>query len=125
MGAFSLIVVINLLNRKECYLCTWSKTNCLLPNRDKFFSGMDMLKLINVRAVDNLLGVSKIAQIVSSLLCLFCLTFATYRENEKVIDLAMHWRIELFIILSFMSASFSLIFLFVYLSVLYRQYPIH
>merc|ERR1711879_281788 len=37
----------------------------------------------------------------------------------------MHWRIELFIILSFMSASFSLIFLFVYLSVLYRQYPIH
>merc|ERR1712117_858476 len=37
----------------------------------------------------------------------------------------MHWRIELFIILSFMSASFSLIFLFVSLSVLYRQYPIH
>merc|ERR1712226_794573 len=36
----------------------------------------------------------------------------------------MHWRIELFIILSFMSASFSLLFLFLYLSVLYRQYPV-
>ena len=79
--------------------------------------------MVLVAYLKSAIGASKVAQILSNVLCIFCLLLAMYRDRSKVVDLPMHWRLEFFLSLNVASLAYSLCFSVLCLTVSYRNMP--